>query len=276
MNKNLEFEEIQQGSFLVLKKMKEIFEKNNWNYFLTYGTLIGAVRHKGFIPWDDDIDVWVPRADYEKFIDYCINNEQDIYPFKIIHYKNNERYIYPIARFVDTRYRIEYENAPDYGLGLFVDIYPLDGYNENDILLKKRITRLKKRISLCGLNTMVKSDNKLKNIIKIPYYYALRGANVTKLLKKIDLIAQKYSFDKYDVVDCTCWANTLAFAKKEELGLDTPSYLIFNGEKFQVPKNYDAILRRIYGDYMELPPKEEQVAHHYYKAYRIREEKIEK
>ena len=72
--RDMTIEEIQKGSLTVLKKIREIFDKNGWKYYLAYGTLIGAVRQKGFIPWDDDLDIWVPRQDYEKFITYCKTN----------------------------------------------------------------------------------------------------------------------------------------------------------------------------------------------------------
>ena len=125
--KALTAREVQLGELEVLKKLDEICSQLNLRYFLTYGTLLGAVRHQGFIPWDDDVDVMMPRPDYEKLIEYLQFNEKELSPFKLMHYRTNKEYIYPISRFVDTRYWIDYEGTTDYGLGLFVDIYPLDG-----------------------------------------------------------------------------------------------------------------------------------------------------
>ena len=85
--KKLSLKEIQEESFKILEKLKEIFDQNGWKYYLAYGTLLGAIRHEGFIPWDDDIDLWVPREDYEKFISYCLNNKEKLKPFELIHYK---------------------------------------------------------------------------------------------------------------------------------------------------------------------------------------------
>lgn len=269
MNNELTLEEIQERSFEILKKIKEIFDENNWKYYLAYGTLLGAVRHNGFIPWDDDIDIWVPRPDYEKFIDYCIKNEEKLKPFEIIHYKNNKKYIYPIARFSDTRYRIEYNDAKEYGLGLFVDIYPLDGVKKQDIKYREKINRLNKFIIQCGSKHFIKSKTKLKTFLKYPYYLLTKLCNVNKLLEKNDKMSQKYEFYEEEQFDCVIWYSKRIFEKKL-LGEDLEgTNLIFNGEYFRVPKEYDLVLKSIYEDYMKLPPESERIAHHDYKAYKI-------
>lgn len=266
--KELDLKEIQKESFNLLLKLRDIFNKNGWRYYLAYGTLIGAVRHKGFIPWDDDIDIWVPRPDYEKFIDYCIKHEKELFPLKIIHYSNNPNYIFTIARFTDTRFTVDYLNAPDYGLGIFIDVYPLDGYNKDDIKWIKKITRTKKMIGACGLNNMIKSKNIIKNILKYPYYLYCKKMNITELLKKNDQLGQKYKFETSDIIDCGTWANTLGYMTKDEFDFNNDYYLDFEGEKLKVPKDYDTVLKKIYGDYMQLPPKEKQIAQHNYKVYK--------
>ena len=150
MEKELTLQEIQQETFKVLCKIKEIFDANGWKYYLAYGTLIGAIRHNGFIPWDDDIDIFVPRSDYEKFIDYCIKNKDAIYPFELIHYRTNKNYIFTIGRFSDSRYKIDYNTKKAYGLGLFVDLYPLDFYDLNDKKTISKINRINKKIQILG------------------------------------------------------------------------------------------------------------------------------
>ncbi len=266
--KEMSLKEIQDESFKVLLKIKEIFDKNNWKYFLTYGTLIGAVRHHGFIPWDDDIDIWVPRDDYEKFIDYCIRNKEELKPFELIHYTTNKNYIYPIARFSDSRYEIKYNIAKDYGLGLFVDIYPLDGYR-NDRKQKKKIAKYRRCVGICGLKEYVKSNNFFKNIIKYPYCkYVLKKYKMSDLLFKMDKIAQKYDYKKEEEVQCVEWNDNKTVFKKEWIMNQEDSFLDFNGIMFRVPYDYHEVLKAEYGNYMELPPKEQQVGHHYYSAYK--------
>ncbi|MBP3255301.1 MAG: LicD family protein [Clostridia bacterium] len=266
--KELSLKEIQEESFKVLLKIKEIFDENGWKYYLIAGTLIGAVRHKGFIPWDDDIDLWIPRPDYEKFVEYCIKNKEKLYPFELIHYKTNDKYIYPIARFSDSRYILDYKNTKDYGLGLFVDLYPLDGVKENYYFFKKKMHNINRKIVLCGAKKMVKGNSKIKNFLKIPYYFIIKKSNLNKLLEKCDKIAQKYKFEEYSRVECVCWADHFFTYEKKWIIGDEEKFLEFNGELFRVPSDYDKVLTRLYGNYMKLPPKEEQIAHHFYKAYK--------
>ncbi len=262
--KELSLQEIQQESFKVLLKFKEICEENNLQYFLAYGTLIGAIRHKGFIPWDDDIDVWMPRPDYEKFVQYCIDNEEALGCFTLKHYRTCKEYIYPIARLVDTRYKIDYTGAKEYGLGLFLDIYPLDGINVNDKKHMKKLRMLMRKIACVYSPKYVPAQKKWKNLFKYPYYILNRG-RLQKLLKKCDKLAQKYPIEKSDFFECMTWECRYDYNKAD---IAEAIKLEFNGVDFDAPVGYDAVLKKVYGDYMQLPPESEQIAHHFYKAYK--------
>ena len=123
----LTLRQMQEGALNILKKLDGICREQGLRYFLFYGTLIGAIRHKGFIPWDDDLDVAMPRPDFDKLVAYCRRHRQELQPMQLMTVDDNPQYVYPIARFSDTRYRVKYQGIRDYGLGLFVDIYPLDG-----------------------------------------------------------------------------------------------------------------------------------------------------
>lgn len=266
-NLPLSLQEVQQNSFNVLLKIKEIFEQNNWDYFLAYGTLLGAVRHKGFIPWDDDIDIWVPRPHYEQFIKYCQENKELIKPFELIHYKTNRRYVYPIARFSDSRFIVDYKNTKDYGLGLFVDIYPLDGIDNSDLKKKKKLHSMKKQIFRYSWTYVTPVKLIPKYLFKLPIFLSYGCVSLHQMIKKCDEIAKRRSFDNSSIIDCACWEwNEEGYSKDWFLGSEKV-YLQFNGYEFQVPFAYDAILKSRYGDYMKLPPENERRGHHSYIAY---------
>lgn len=126
MEKDIQLEEMKQIELRVLKQIRAICEEQGWRYFLVGGTLLGAVRHKGFIPWDDDIDIGMPRADYEKFIDYCISHDV---PFKVMcnRSENKYGYLYAKAMAPDTVLLEESSNRYNVEQGIFVDIFPVDG-----------------------------------------------------------------------------------------------------------------------------------------------------
>ncbi len=265
--KELTLQEIQQGSFNVLLKFKEICEQLNLNYFLAYGTLIGAIRHKGFIPWDDDIDVWMPRPDYERFVQYC--TDADLAPFCLKHYKTCREYIYPIARLVDTRYKIDYSDAKDYGLGLFIDIYPLDGVKSGSKKQARTRKNYIRKIGMLGASHYIKPRNKLKNIVKKIYYAFYKNTDINRVIAKADCAAKHYDYNQYDNVACTVWEPKECLDKCDFISAVDVE---FNGQFFKAPFGYDSLLKKLYGDYMKLPPENERIAHHYYKAYKIEKE----
>lgn len=265
MEKALTLEEIQQESFKILMKIKEIFDAHGWKYYLAYGTLIGAYRHNGFIPWDDDIDLFVPRKDYDAFIDYAIEHEQELLPFKIIHFKNNPQYVYPIARFTNTEFRSEYFNIPDYGLGTFVDLYPLDNYVAN-LKLVKKVVNLQKQITIAGSIKIPKGKSKIKNILKLPYALIVKHKNINKLLRKFEKLSLTYANEDTENY-LVYWSNNKPVMSKEHY-FSKEVFHEFNGEQLRVPDDAPELLSRDYQDFMKLPPESERVAHHYYKIYK--------
>lgn len=266
MQNELTLREIQLNSLNVLKKIKKICEKENITYFLGYGTLLGAIRHQGFIPWDDDIDIMMPREDYEKFIEYCIINEKELEYFSLKHYLTSKEYIYPIARFCDTRYRIEYENAKEYGLGLFVDIYPLDGIDLNDKRFIQQLQWKQKLINLCGTTEYVASEIKIKNFMKYPLFLVSRLLKINKLLQDIDSKSKKYDYNVSEDVECVNWG--MKYYKTPKKLFEKIKLQKFEDDYFNIPEGYDEILKAYYNNYMELPPIEKQKPQHFYKAYK--------
>lgn len=271
MMKELSLREIQLGELEILKKIKEICNLIDIDYFLFCGTLLGAIRHHGIIPWDDDIDVGMMRSDYECFISYCKTHEKDLLPFKLFHYSTHKKYIYPIARFVDTRFAVKYKDFKDYGLGLFVDLYPFDGcgntLEERNIIFKKVRGKTIALISLGARSNILFNHGVINYIVKTILWLIAKVIGQNKLIRRVDERAKKYGSQKYKYVQCIIWDSFRA-KMFHKVCFDKLIEVPFEDDYFKVPIDYDKVLREEYGDYMELPPEEERIGHHYYKAYK--------
>lgn len=263
-NKELSLKEIQDESFKILLTFKKICEENNFKYWLGYGTLLGAIRHDGFIPWDDDIDVQMPREDYERFVEYCITNKQQLLPLELHHYKTNKKYIYPIARFSNSSFYIDYKDTKEYGLGTFIDIYPMDFADANNEKFLKIRSKYLRKIGFAGLSHY-SAQKGFSGFLKRLYFCYSRFVNVNKVIKKYDNFFKENRFGNANY-SCFVWGMChLGYSYKD---FEKTTKHVFNGHDFVIPCEYDRVLRLHYGDYMKLPPIEEQVGHHFYSVYK--------
>ena len=166
--------QVQEASLEVLKGFADICEANGFRYCLTWGTLIGAIRHKGFIPWDDDIDVLMPRPDYESFRLFFQENASELYPLRLLT-SETDNYSYLLPRISSDDYPLEVDNEKPCGMGVFVDIFVLDGTGDTPEEARKYISRLCKYPRLIYLATRQHFEiggtrGFLKKIIKFPIY----------------------------------------------------------------------------------------------------------
>ena len=275
--KKLKFSEAQLGAYEILKYIDKICRENNFCYFLMYGSLIGAIRNKGIIPWDDDIDIMMPRPDYEKLIEYCRNNESNMKPFKLFENSLVSEYPHPIARMSDMRYKIDFNNEKDYGIGLFVDIYPLDGVGDDWSSAHKLIRRSYNNASLCFLTSRKKFgvDNTvsiLRLIVKVPaYIWANIMGNKHYINKSRKLCLQNsYVSSKY----VSCVAQPFRESGNEDRNIYDKEWFELIEAKFEdgvfyIPKGFDKILTMGYGDYMTPLPENQRQTHHTYDTYRL-------
>ncbi len=269
--KPMTFDEIRQVELEILKDIAKFCDENNLKYFLAYGTLIGAVRHKGFIPWDDDIDIWMPRDDYNEFLK--LYNKKESRYRAISPYEKIARH--SIVKVVDTK-TVKIEESTDYSngyLGVDVDIFPLDGQPAEEKKYKKWYRRLQLyyRLYLC---CVMSSEGKLKKKIGLPIVKLLCG-NKNNLLNKADALHRLYSYEDSTYVGAveSCYNFVNNHYKREWFN----DYILmdFEDTQFKIPIGYDNILTKMYGDYMQLPPKEKQITHHENNAYWVEEnEKI--
>lgn len=273
INDNKDEISVREGQIIALKILKHIdsvCKKLNIQYWATFGTLIGAVRHQGFIPWDDDLDIAMKRDDYQKFIEYCINNKEDLFPYYIDHFTINKLCPFYIARFCDSRYKLTFDYAKDYTSGFFVDIYPYDGIGDDLDYWKsiwKRILFVKRLEGLSIGDRYKKSKNTRTCIVNyfISRIGKLKGRNYW--LYKLDSIERKYKWEESSLVGIPVWTERPYQIEKE--WFSKTIYLPFEDFQLPVPVGYDELLKVIYGDYMVLPSADKRVASHGYKAQRL-------
>jgi len=266
----LSLEEIKKIELDILKDIHRVCEKNGLRYYLAGGTLLGAIRHKGFIPWDDDIDILMPRPDYMKFIK-IYENEGDK-KYKLTSPYNNKNHLYTFTKVFDTR-TIKIENGLNYDSenigGIEVDVFPTDGLPDNIDKSNKYFRKQKLLFHLYSFSVTKKSVNKniIKRIIKNTIVYICRLIGKQRFIKVINNNAMKYEFDKSNYIGLSV---TTYYGSKERI--EKKHYIEqikveFEGYLFNAPKNYDQYLSNLYGDYMKLPPEDKRVTHHEYEAY---------
>lgn len=270
-NQELTLEEIHKGTLVIFKKIIEICDVLNIDYYLAYGTLLGAVRHQGFIPWDDDFDIMMLRNDYDKFVDYCNQHENELKPYRIMNYFNTEGYPFAISRFCDLSYRMEMNDGNDYGMGMFIDVYPLDGRGVKTSEFVNKYLDIKRKVLGLGLYysyehcVVPETGSFLKRCGRKVFCIYARKMKTKYFIDQFEKMARHYSVEESRYVSCVIWETTRPLKKE---WYDEITYLNFEGIRVKAPKGYHRILKQSYGDYMQLPPKDKRVPHHEYKLYK--------
>lgn len=271
IDKELEMKEIQHISLEILDIIVELCEKLNLRYFLFYGTLIGAVRHKGYIPWDDDLDIMMPRKDHDILMEYLRQHIFDYKNIEVFNYEINKDYPYMITRISDNRYKIIMENEEDYGMGVFIDIYPFDGLGNTKEEALKYGTKGDILSSLCYQATRKRyaietTSSTLRKFLKFPIFFFSKLCGKDIFQNRLQKLARVKSYDESEYVGCVVW---LSGGEKDifpRKWFDDYEMMKFGEKVYRVPKEYNNVLRHIYGDYMKLPPVEDRVGHHNYKV----------
>lgn len=247
----------------IMDNIHSICEREKITYYMIGGTLLGAVRHGGFIPWDLDIDIGMPRKDYERFKSVCA--DQLLPPYAYLDHTNCRIFFRPHALIsrMDTKISIKHDhlNPKLIDLGIYIDIFPLDNAPDDPLLRKKQAKRLLK-------------IRKLKDL-RIPYSYSYKAWKryahyaVSALLCWIPVRTinqyQQTQMKKYNHQETKClcsMGSQYAYAKqcmdREIYG--QPVLLDFEGRKYFAPAKYIEYLTQLYGDYMQLPPLEKRNA----------------
>lgn len=262
--KEIDLTELRKIQLEILDNVSSFCKKNKINYWLDCGTLLGAVRHSGYIPWDDDIDIGMLRKDYDKFLKlYNASNSR----YQLHAVENDKHYYFAFGKVLDTNTILYEPDESGVKISVYIDVFVYDNapdddekvkkmYDKRDFYDKFRIAQLypdafdhestRKRIMRFFINLYLKFLPKnyyTKKVIKNSKRYmnkeTKRVGNFTSFSK---IVCDKHIFD--------------SFVKLE-----------FEGKKYSAPVGYKKWLTSFYGDYMKLPPKEKRVSNHTFKAY---------
>lgn len=250
----------------ILVEIDAFCSKNNLKYYLAYGTLLGAVRHNGFIPWDDDIDICMPRPDYEKFISTFESKDSR---YQVVSHLKDRNFPYYFAKVHDTNTLLEIKSTYKNQMGLYVDIFPIDAMPSDKGLQKKFIRKFNFYRNIYNIRSIKLNRQRsfLKNLFLLASRLVTFFIPSSYLPYKVDKISKTYNYDEHNLV-------SIAATIDQRLILDKDMFsdgvkLKFESIDANVPKNYSEILSKSYGDYMKLPPIEKQISHHAQKAYII-------
>ncbi len=260
-DREIDLRELKSLMLSILQDIDRFCRTHGIRYYLAYGTLIGAVRHKGYIPWDDDIDICMPRPDYMRFM------QQYQHPYyKAYCAETTPGWDHFIAKVCDERTIID-EGHGDL-CGVYVDVFPLDGLPDTEKGIKAHYRKVMSLLRIWSSlhytqKLHLKKGNGLGKNIKIltskilGLFYSSK-----KALKRVLKEKMKYPYEISDYVGsmtCGDWS-----VPRDHIEMIDGE---FEGMRFIIPKNYDEWLTAIYGDYMQLPPVEQRVSNHGFKAY---------
>lgn len=261
--------DLQKAELEILKVFLEICNKEDLQYYLVCGSALGAVKYQGFIPWDDDIDVALPRVDYEKFIVVA----HDYLPqyFFLQNYKTDQEYHRIGSKLRDSRTTYIERMTEDLKInqGVFIDVFPLDGLwitkkEQKEFKKIQKEYEVKRRVNL-NYNRLSR-DNIFS--IRTNLVYFLRCitkcfSNTWEIIEKYDHMISSYSSEKSEMY-CN-FANSVSeseYSPKQQYGKGI--MMKFEGLDVRVPEKYDEYLTQKYGDWRKELPEKEQIGHHYY------------
>lgn len=238
-------------------------DKYNLRYYIIAGTMLGAIRHKGFIPWDDDIDVGMPRSDYEKLRQLANTTTEKEYLFEFPS-ENNLEYPYLIAKLYDTSTTLVEKQRYPIKRGIYIDIFPLDGIGNTIDEAKINYKPFDKNFKLYTIITsaFLKRRSLPKNLaVFIGRVISPLFINRYKLQNKIDKLCKRFDFDDSKLVSNLLGGSALKGIVPQEY-FGKPTRIKFEGIDVYGLEQPDLYLKAMYGNYMELPPIEKRVSLH--------------
>lgn len=262
--KEIGINELKKLQLDILIKIRNFCDSHGISYYLAYGTLLGAVRHKGYIPWDDDIDIMMPRNDYNRFLQEFNGQYKDL----VVHAPELDlSYYAPYANVMDNRTLLCEPHLKHEGIGVKIDIFPIDNVPDEYILYQNvcrksgKLNRIReaKVADLNYYNGLSWLKLFIKKVLFFFISYPVIQKRIIELATNCDPAVGNY-------VDCIVFI-TIKNRRFPRTCVEGYELVNFENEKFKAPKDYDVCLKALFGDYMKMPPKEKRVAHHNFKAY---------
>lgn len=255
--------ELQKRLLLILEWYHSFCTENNLRYYLLGGTMLGAARHQGFIPWDDDIDVGMPRKDYETFLKLTKNKQYGNFVVEGIDTENTDFY-YGYSKIYDTKSTLIENTRYKIKRGIYIDLFPLDGVadNEKEIMTFFKPILNKYRILLARTCAVRQNRKWYKNLA---VYLARMIPNCIidnkKLMYSIDEMCKAKDYESSKYVG-NLYGNWGLREIVEKTVMGNPVVYRFENLEVCGVADYDKYLTSLYGDWRKLPPKEKQITHH--------------
>lgn len=256
----LTVKECQNVELEIMQNIHLFCEKYNLKYVMAYGTLLGAVRHKGFIPWDNDMDIAMPRPDFEKFLELVKDNSVGEHLY-CAYYRTDPKYHYQVIRVCDDRTKVyaPYLREQPEKMGVWVDIFPIDGVWKHPYFhpiqkLRLLFNQILQRGDIYGKKEAKGLKTKIKRLI-----YLLFPCKNNQHAYAVDKFASKCPYEKQDIVGITVERKGCQYFDREDF--ENRKLLPFEQYAFYGPDNVNKTLTDTYGDYMTLPPEDKRETH---------------
>ena len=262
-----ETKELRKIQLDILKHVDAFCKKNGIKYFLSGGSTIGAVRHHGYIPWDDDIDIMMLREDYDHFISLYTQNDTSKY--RLHYYKNDNSFTFPFVKIDDSdTVLIELVNNKVDNMGINIDLFPIDVVPNKKSMQKRLYNVTSFIMAIMALKDTVPSPDRswYKNAVLYISRILLHPVRMITLVHILDKNALRYCNLKSDYCGVVLWGYGM-----REINLrknwDKAIMIPFEDMLAPVPEGYDNYLTCVYGDYMKLPPEDKRISHHGFNAW---------